>query len=147
MQIQDRERKIIVILLAFLFFCSSTGVVFHRHICGCAGNPVDKLSASGLPVLFSMEPDSIPVNSCCHENEIDGACLLKGITDFHQQACDHCRDEIIYLKAPIISVVPIIEKVIHVSLFENPDLVLLRLDDLPPISKEGRAGSVSMPFF
>lgn len=104
-------RHIGVMIFALLILFSTTGVAIYHHICGC---PVPKAQAA-------IHAES--AHSCCaaHEIPTEPACC----TNDNHDACDsehpeRCRNEVTYLKAPIVSTMPVQELVVSEVSFEMP---------------------------
>jgi len=92
-------RKTSIFFISSLILFSTTGVAIYHHICGCP-------SDNG--------------HSCCHVPEAPVCC-----TDGDHSICDtedshKCRNEVTYLKAPIISTSPIQKLTVSVVSFDIP---------------------------
>lgn len=105
-------RQSAIIVFAFLVLFSTTGVAFYHHICGCPVPTAQPAISAG------------PAHNCCSDVEIpaEPACC----TDEDHDVCDaeqhdECKNEVTYLKAPIIFVMPVQELAVSEVSFEMPD--------------------------
>ncbi|NQV03501.1 MAG: hypothetical protein HQ542_12700 [Bacteroidia bacterium] len=99
-------------MFAALMLFSTTGVAIYHHICGC---PVPMSHVAKL---------SDPLHNCCSvpETPAEPTCC----SDDNHEGCDsqhhdRCKNEVTYLKAPIISTMPVQELTVSVGSFEMPD--------------------------
>jgi hypothetical protein len=108
---QARVRQFSIMMIASLMLFSTTGVAIYHHICGCP-----------VPVAQTTKV-SDHEHSCCAVAEIqsDPICC----TDENHDACDSehhdgCKNEVTYLKAPIIFMMPVQELAVSELSFEIP---------------------------
>lgn len=112
---QVRIRQFSILMIASLIFFSSTGVAIYHHICGCPAPDaiVTQASQAGY--------------SCCEAQQTTED--ASGCSDGNHDRCNSenhqgCHDEVTYLKAPIISVVPAQKQNVSVVSFGIQDLRL-----------------------
>jgi len=112
---QVRIRQFSILMIASLIFFSSTGVAIYHHICGCPVPTAQPAISEG------------PAHSCCSVAEIpaEPACC----TDEDHDACDaehhnKCKNEVTYLKAPIIFMMPVQQLAVSEVSFEMPDFLM-----------------------
>ncbi|MBE0647432.1 MAG: hypothetical protein IH596_06590 [Bacteroidales bacterium] len=105
-------------IFAALMLFSTTGVAIYHHICGCP-----------VPMAQTAEPAGHN-HSCCAVAEIPtepmGPMGPTCCTDENHDACDSehpdkCKNEVTYLKAPIIFMMPVQELAVSEISFEMPD--------------------------
>ena len=124
-------RQIAIMMFAALMLFSTTGVTIYHHICGC---PVP------MPQTVQI---SDPGHSCCHVPDAQPEPVR--CSDENHDACDAenhdgCKDEVTYLKVPILSTMPVQELAVSVPSFEMPLLrrFTSRSDDDAGFSDESR---------
>ncbi len=101
-------RKTGIFFISSLILFSTIGVAIYHHICGCP-SPVTQ------PVQIADDS-----HSCCHVPETQVCC-----TEGDHSICDtedshKCRNEVTYLKTPIISTLPIQKLSVSVASFDIP---------------------------
>lgn len=121
---KSRLRQFNILMIATLVFFSTTGVAIYHHICGC-------------PVPISHTSTAVePGHSCCSimDTPPEPSCC----TDENHDACDsehhdRCKNEVTYLKAPIIFMMPVQELAVSAISFEMPDF---RMPDTRLVSEK-----------
>lgn len=108
---QTRIRQFSIIMIATLMLFSTTGVAIYHHICGCPLPAAQAVQVTENMHACCHQPETPPVSACC--------------SDFDHKNCDaeqhdRCKDEVTYLKAPIISTMPVQEVTVSLISFEMP---------------------------
>lgn len=105
-------RQFSIILFTALILFSTTGVAIYHHICGCYV-PAVKTMQSAHTDHSCCDAQKLPEKAqCCTERDHDGC-----ISGNHKG----CRNKVTYLKAPIISLLPVQETKISDISLEMPD--------------------------
>jgi len=107
-----RIRQLNIIIVALLMIFSTTGVAIYHHICGCPVPTAQVADADGHTHSCCAAPEVPRKPTCC--------------TDENHDACDRehhnkCKNEVTYLKAQIIFVMPVQKLAVSEASFEMPD--------------------------
>jgi len=112
---QARIWQFNIMMIATLMLFSTMGVAIYHHICGC---PVPMVQSAKI---------SDDGHSCCGTQATFP--VAKGCNDKDHATCDSkhhkgCKNEVKYLKAPIISTMPVEELAVAEVSFEMPDYLM-----------------------
>ena len=102
-------RQLSIMMFATLMLFSTTGVAIYHHICGCPS-----------PVIQTAQV-SDEINSCCHVPETPVCCEEGDHAICDTDDSHNCTNEVTYLKASIISTMPVQELSLSIFSFEIPD--------------------------